>query len=104
MKLCDQCGMNPTKSNKSKRCESCDVAFKRERAALAMYRHRERVRKGKARHNLTYKGQPTVWAKQNLPVERLAAEIRSEKSVEQIVREMVLAELERFTSPVKKAG
>jgi hypothetical protein len=63
MKMCQICGVNGTKNNRSRYCPSCGEGLKQVRAQIAMFKHRERVRNGQARHNRTYGGKPTSWAK-----------------------------------------
>lgn len=63
MKMCQICNVNPAKNNRAKYCPSCGEGLKEVRAQIAMFKHRERVRKGEARHNRTYGGKPTAWAK-----------------------------------------
>ena len=66
MKLCKSCEMKEVKSVKARYCDVCSVALAKYRAEIAVYRHRERKRRGIARHNTSYGGQPTKWMRENL--------------------------------------
>ncbi len=66
VKTCLSCGLNPVRTFKARYCEVCAVALAKVRTQIATYKHRERVRKGVARHNTTYGGAPTKWMKENL--------------------------------------
>ena len=62
MKLCEACGLHPTKSSRATKCASCEVAIAKLENRLAVYRHRMRAKNGKARRNRTYGGMPTDYA------------------------------------------
>lgn len=61
VKLCEACNVNPVRSAKAKKCETCAIALKRVEGTLAVYRHRIRAANGRAKHNATYKGAPTKY-------------------------------------------
>lgn len=61
-RLCEACNLNPVRGPHSIRCESCAVALRKANQLLAAYRHRQKVKEGKARHNKTYGGRPTQHA------------------------------------------
>lgn len=72
---CKACGVNQT-TGKNQYCDTCQIAIRKANQQIATLKHRERARSGRARHNLTYKGELTEWAKKH-PEEVLVRELSS---------------------------
>ena len=96
VKKCEACGINEVSSNKAIRCPSCQVALRKAKSALAVYKHRMRAAAGRARHNTTYKGKPTRWViEQAIEVLQRSGVIRGDSTK---VRERLVEKLERASA------